>query len=113
MVYHKLYTTIGIIRRCNTLLIEVIGKDEKECKKHDSKASGYTDPSHPCMWFVLVICGFFIVSVINFADCVRKFPGIHKDTSLSIKYFLIFWRMRESRTDTFFSDIPTRLAISL
>ena len=64
------------------------------------------------MLFTMVVCGFLIILVVDFAQGFRKQFYVHTNTSLSIKYCFIFWRIRASRTDTFFSEIPTRFAIS-
>lgn len=69
-------------------------------------------PFYPPVFFTMVVCGFLIILIVNFTNGFGKQFRGHTNTSLSIKYCFIFWRISVSRTDTFFSDIPTRFAMS-
>ena len=53
------------------------------------------------------------VLAVDLAHGVGKLFCLHRDTPLSVKYSFIFLRIRVSRTETFFSERPTRPAISL
>ena len=104
--------SVRIIRRCSTSLVEIIRKNRKSGKKHNGKASSHSTPFYPPMFFTMVVCGFLIILIADFTNGFGKQFRVHTNTSLSIKNCFIFWRIRVSRTDTFFSDIPTRFAMS-
>ena len=105
---------VRVVGVCDAMLTQKVWQSIDCSGKHDNKAGSHIAAFQPTARFSLarIVCGFLIIFVRNLVHRFKKSSCVHTNTSLSIKYFFIFRRIRASRTDTFFSDKPTRFAIS-